>query len=388
MVTPVCPYYSSCSGCSLQHLDYTQQLENKKKNVAKLLKLGNLNDTLNNNNNNNNNIQVFSAEPFYYRNRLEFWFHSQGMGLRKKDHPAEIIDVQQCPIVLPRINELLLELRAEFSNVNAFNLRTKTGLFRQAVIRATTTGDSSISFVLNEDAPEKAIKSAQEEIKAFADKTTANNVLITFVPAEVDEAYSANYQVIKGKDYLTEELLGKRFCYSIQGFFQNNSTMAEKMLEYVCGLLKKHSPTETELLDLYSGVGTFGLTNSALFKKVILVENVPAAITFAKQNIAENKITNASAYALQAHQLSRINFAKDKELVVVADPPRTGMDQKTIVKLNTLKPKVIIYVSCNPTQLAKDLVKFKQYKLNSVALFDLFPQTVHSEVIVELVYQK
>lgn len=375
MTTPVCPYYLSCSGCSLQQLDYAQQLENKKKNIIKLLKLDNQQDK----------VQVFSDQPVHYRNRLEFWFHCQGLGLRKKDHPTEIIDVQECPIVLPKINKLLSEVRTAFSTVDAFNLRTKQGLFRQAVIRATTTGDSSISFVLNEDAPEKAIKSAREKIKAFADKTTANNVLITFVPAEVDEAYSANYQVIKGNDYLTEELLGKRFCYSIQGFFQNNSAMAEKMLEYVHSLLKEHSPAEKELLDLYSGVGTFGLTNSVLFKKVILVENVPAAITFAKQNITENKITNASAYALQAHQLSRINFFNDKELVVVADPPRTGMDQKTIVKLNTLKPKVIIYVSCNPAQLAKDLVKFKHYNLNRVALFDLFPQTVHSEVIVELV---
>lgn len=373
MVQPVCLYYPPCSGCSLQHLDYAQQLENKKKNLIKLLKLDNQQDT----------VQVFSDQPFHYRNRLEFWFHSQGLGLRKKDHPAEIIDVQECPIVLPKINELLSELRTEFSKVDAFNLRTKQGLFRQAVIRATTAGDSSISIVLNEDASGK--EAAVEQIKSFADKTTANHLLVTFVPAEVDEAYSTNYQVIKGKDYLTEELLGKRFYYSIQGFFQNNSTMAEKMLEYVHSLLKEHGSAEKKLLDLYSGVGTFGLTNSALFNKVILVENVPTAITFAKQNITENKITNASAYALQAHQLSRINFSKANELVVIADPPRTGMDQKTIVKLNTLKSKVIIYISCNPTQLAKDLVKFKHYKLNRVALFDLFPQTVHNEVITELV---
>ncbi len=351
----------------MQHLDYARQLQLKKEQVVKLLNI--------------TDVAVFPGQPFGYRNRVEFLFHPRGLGLRKKDHSLEIIDVQECPIAAPTLNQLLQEVRGHFPLVDSFNLRSKKGLFRSAVIRATTIGDSSISFVINEDAPEK--DPAMIIINEFASKTTAKSVLVTFVPSALDGAYSPRYLVLKGNDHLQEKLCGKNFFFPIQGFFQNNSEMAGKMAEYIQGLLLKYDTAGSELLDIYSGVGSFGVICGAPFKKITLVEQVPEAIAFARKNIAENNLKNASTHVLQAHQLSRLKFLKS--LYGIADPPRIGMQQKAIVQLNAIRPRVIIYVSCNPLHLSKDLAKFKRYNIKSVALFDLFPQTGHSEVVVEMV---
>ena len=159
--------------------------------------------------------------------------------------------------------------------------------------------------------------------------------------------------------------------------------MAEKMLEYVHALLGKHDTKQAALLDLYGGVGTFGIILADLFQSVTTVESVPSCVKAAEKNIAENKVPNVKATLLDAMQLKKLTL--QKPLFVVTDPPRSGMHPKTIQQLNVLQPEVIIYVSCNIQQLAKDLPKFKNYQIKSAALFDLFPQTPHVEAIVELV---
>lgn len=375
----ICPYFPLCSGCTTQNLPYQVQLQKKKESLAQLLRKYPSVE-----------INVFSALEWSYRNRMEFIFHPHGLGLRAKDKATKIMDIENCPITLPKINQLLAEVRTNFFGVNNFNLNLKRGIFRGVVLRSTLLGDSAISFVLSEDVSEREVGGEKEQaikkIKEFASKTTAKNVLITIVPSDIDDFYSAKYVVVKGRDYLEEELSQKKLHFPIQGFFQNNPYLAEKMLSYVHELLQKYTTKSAELLDLYSGVGNFGIICSELFSKTTFVESFPDSITFAQKNIQLNEIKNASAHVLQAHQLSRLKFSSD--LYIIADPPRIGMEEKTIIQLNTLKPPVIIYVSCNPQQLSKDLVKFKNYNLKSVALFDLFPHTWHSEVIVELERKK
>ena len=178
----------------------------------------------------------------------------------------------------------------------------------------------------------------------------------------------------------------KNFFYPIQGFFQNNHSMAEKMQGYVTDIIKKFKTKDALLLDLYGGVGTFGIMNAEYYKEVLSIESVTESIETAKKNSEENKCSNVSAMLLDAKQISRLQLKKP--LFVITDPPRTGMDQKTIAVLNQEQPECIIYISCNPQQLAKDLPKFKDYEIQSVALFDLFPQTPHSEAIIGLTKKK
>ncbi len=366
MKQPLCKYFGKCGGCVTQHIEYELQLENKKNLLSKLL--------------NFEDIKVFSDDEYYYRNRMDFVFNNKVIGLRKKGTWYDIIDIEKCVISNKRLNELIKEIREFFKEIDAFDIIKHTGTFRYSVIR-TPQQDSSISFVLNSNSTK--LEQANEKIKEFSKITTANNIIITYVQENTDVSISEDYFIVKGNDFLKEEFFNKTFKYPIQGFFQNNYKIANKMLGYTNELIKKYETKDLSLLDLYGGVGTFGIINSELFKDVLIVESLKSSIDAANENIKENYIKNTKAIILDAIQLKKLEF-KNK-LFVITDPPRSGMHLKTIEQLKKLRPEVIIYVSCNPQQLAKDVEKFKKYKINSVAIFDLFPQTNHSEAIVELV---
>jgi len=361
-----CKYYGKCGGCTLQHIDYSIQLENKKNNLIKTI--------------NFENIEVYSGKDYNYRNRMDMLFTEKGIGFRKKGTWKEMLDVDECVISNNRLNELIKELREFFRENDAFNPVKHTGTFRYAVIR-TPTEDSSISFVLNSDSMK--LEQASEKIREFSEKTTAKNIVVTYVESNTDVSLSEEYYVVKGTEYLKEKYLGKEFTYPIQGFFQNNTEVAEKMQEYVNKILKTYNTKESHLLDLYGGVGTFGIINSELFKKVTIIESVKPSIDAAKINIETNNVKNAEAILLDAKHLQKIKTSG--KTYVITDPPRSGMHPKTIQQLNVIKPEVIIYISCNIEQLGKDLEKFTGYKIKNAAMFDMFPQTNHIEAIVEMV---
>lgn len=366
MANPLCIYFGKCGGCSLQHIGYAIQLDNKKKSLEHATGL--------------KDIKVFSADEYHYRNRMDMIFHKAGLGLRQKGKWYNLIDIEECSISNDRLNNLIKEIRGFFISNDYFDINKNTGTFRYAVIR-TPKNDSSISFVLNSES--KRLTEAVEKIKEFSTKTNANNIIITYVPHNTQESISNDYFVVNGKDVIRETYLNKEFLFSVQGFFQNNTIMAEKMHEYVHKLLSSYNTKQAHLLDLYGGVGTFGIINSALFKNITIIEDSKQCIDAADLNIKNNNINNAKAIILDAKNLKKIDFPKP--LFVITDPPRSGMHPKTIEQLKKLKPEVIIYISCNITQLKKDILKFKDYRLNSAAMFDLFPQTNHSESIVELV---
>lgn len=372
MVSPLCTYFNSCGGCTSQHIPYEVQVENKRRQLQHLLHVQDV-----------SGIQVFHDKEYFYRNRMDFIFHPSGLGFRRRDKWYSIVDIDRCVISSEKLNQLLSEIRIFFKGVDkgvdSFDTKKHTGTFRYAVIR-TPTEDSSISFILN---LEGNVDEAKEKIKAFAKQTTANNIIIGHVDKETDSSVSENYIVVKGSEFLKETYLGKTFWYHSQGFFQNNSVMAEKMQSYVHETLKKYHTKDAHLLDLYAGVGTFGIINAGMFKTTTIVESVQQCITAAEKNIKENSVTNAKAIMLDAKQLKKLSL--QKPLYIITDPPRTGMDIKTIQQINVLEPEVIVYISCNIQQLARDVPKFKNYCIKTVALFDLFPQTNHTEAVVELV---
>ncbi len=365
MAEPLCEYFGTCGGCTAQHLDYAEQLENKKKALAKAIRFP--------------GILIFSDKEYGYRNRMDFSFHKSGLGLRKKDKPNHVVDVKRCVICNEKINSLLAEVNGYFKEVDACDLKTNTGVFKSAVIRATTFS-SSILFTLNPESP--GLEEAADRLKEFAKQTSADNIIINYAVSDNDDSEPEESVVLKGTDTLKEILFGKEFLFSAQGFFQNNTMMAEKMQEYCNSLLKKYDPKNAHLLDVYAGVGTFGIINSGLFSGTTMIESFKPCVKIAELNIAKNDAKNTKALALDAKSLMRISLPEP--LFVIADPPRSGMDPKAIELLRKLEPKALIYISCNVHQLAKDLPKFKEYAIKSAALFDLFPQTAHSEAVVEL----
>lgn len=358
----ICPYFGECGGCSTQHIPYEQQLEQKKNNLAKLI--------------NFDNIEVIYDEPFNYRNRMDFVFHPKGLGLRMKGDWKSIVDIKECPISNDKVNLLLKEVNNFFHHPDSFDIRKHKGTFKYAVIRAPTTG-TSISFVLNDESTR--LKEATETIQEF--KTTADNIIVTRVPPKTDHSIGSDYFIVKGSDQLQESFLNKTFHFNVQGFFQNNTKMAIKMQEYVNNILKQEQTSNHHLLDLYGGVGTFGIVNADLFKSTIIVEEFAPAIETAKENIKLNN-AKAEAHVLDAKNLKKLDLPSP--LMVITDPPRSGMHPNTTKYLSIIKPDLIIYISCNPKQLAKDLHKFTNYEIHQAALFDLFPQTNHMETIITL----
>ena len=169
----------------------------------------------------------------------------------------------------------------------------------------------------------------------------------------------------------------------MQGFFQNNHEVAEQMHLHCRELLEKYNANDAVLIDLYGGVGTFAINSAGFFKEALIVESSKSAIEAAEINIKNNGILNVKAMNLDAKDVKKAEV--HGRLFVLTDPPRSGMHPKTIEYLNATKPDVIIYISCNVSQLGKDIYKFKGYTIKSAALFDLFPQTNHCEAVIELV---
>ena len=365
MAIPRCPYFQKCGGCTTQHIEYEIQLENKRKRLGHLLDY--------------DDIKVFSDTSYTYRNRMDFIFHPTGVGLREKGKWHRIVDIDCCVISEDRINELLTEVRNSFRNPDSFDLKKQTGTFRYVVIR-TGHDSSSLSFVLNSDS--LRLEKAVEQVQEFAKSTSADTVVVTYVPAKSDVSISSDFSRVKGDGTLTARYLGKAFEYSVQGFFQNNHVMAEKMQSYCNELLSKHDTKQAHLLDLYAGVGTFGIVNAGLFKSVTMVESFQACVDAAERNITANGVSNASVMRRDAKQLGKL--ALHTPLFVITDPPRSGMDPRALYHLSELQPERILYVSCNVKRLAMDIKRFPGYTIESVALFDLFPQTNHIEAVVEL----
>ena len=360
MRQPLCPYFGTCAGCDTQHIEYELQLKNKVKSLGMLTGFQ------------HDKIGVFHGKEYNYRNRMDFIFQSGKLGLRAKGN--KVMDIEACPISGEKLNELILETREFFYKIKSSGLNPN--IFFYAVIRAPSM-DSSISFVINESSMSKL--KAVEMVKEFSKNSKAENVIAGF--GRDNESTTSRFMVIKGSEFLKEKFLGKIFFFHSQGFFQNNSSVAEKMIEYT---KSKLDSKKGHLLDLYGGVGIFGLSMSELFEKVTIVESFPLSAKCADENIRFNKIKNANAVCIDAKNINKLRFSEP--LHVITDPPRSGMEHKALDKLIALNPQTIIYISCNPLQFRKEFIKFSRhgYKIKSVALFDMFPQTNHIEAVIEM----
>jgi 23S rRNA (uracil1939-C5)-methyltransferase len=278
------------------------------------------------------------------------------------------------------LNTLIREIREFFHCVDTFDSETHVGTFRFAVIR-TPPSNSAVLIVLNKDS--EKLYEAQKMVRTYAEKTTAKNVLLTYVTHDSGASISDDYEIVKGSDMLSETYLGYTFRYHVQGFFQNNHEMAERLQVYCHDLLKSYATKDAHFLDLYGGVGTFGIINAGLFKDVTILENYEPAIQACKGNVIENNLSNVKPILMDAKHLKILELSGP--LYAILDPPRSGMNPRTLKRLNKIKPELIVFISCNVKLLRRELPYLSNYKIKSAALFDLFPQTPHQEAVIELV---
>ncbi|MBI4146742.1 23S rRNA (uracil(1939)-C(5))-methyltransferase RlmD [Candidatus Woesearchaeota archaeon] len=367
MEEPPCPYFGTCGGCTSQHIEYEEQVKKKTEFVQKLFPKVPIRTTFD--------------QPYHYRNRMDFTFTKKGIGLREKGSWEKLLPIEQCPISNEQLNTRLAEVQQWTKNnpVNPFDVVTQTGTLKYVVIR-TPRNTNSITFILNKESP-----NMEEQImliKKFAETTTAKNILIGTIGAKTDMSISEELTVIKGDEMLSETLCNKTITYHSQAFFQNNTKMAEKMIEHVKELAIGNSQLDVRktLVDLYGGAGTFGICLADRFDKTIIIDNSKQNITCAQQNIVANKLTNTFAICADAKALAD----HTEEITLIVDPPRAGLHPKVIKTINQLKPKTIIYISCNPKQMAQDIARLTEYKIDSLAVFDLFPQTEHVEAVAKL----
>ena len=318
-------------------------------------------------------VEFVPGPASHYRARMDFVFFPGGLGLREPGSHDRFVDIRESDLAVPRINELLAAVRERFVGFDPFDQRTKRGGLRYCVIRSLDT--ASVSFVVNPEA--ERLGELTRAIESFVRGTSCENVLVTRVPPETDASVSSDYDVVKGSDLLEAELGGAKLFVHAQGFFQNDVEVAEKMHVFARDCLLGGGT----LVDLYGGVGAFACSLGSAFERAIVIEDHEGSAALAQRNLEANGIAG-EAIAGDATLLAR--FDPDRA-TVVTDPPRTGMSERAMRSLARMRPERVLYVSCNPLVLPRDLAYLRGYSIERACAFDLFPGTDHFELVVSLV---
>jgi 23S rRNA (uracil1939-C5)-methyltransferase len=377
-VKPPCPLFGKCGGCQLMHLDYKSQLEMKRQRVADAFeRIGKLEsaDVL---------PCIPSPSPLAYRNKIQMPIRKGPDGLRigfNARNSHELAEVDFCHIHCPLGQEAYETARDVIKNssLTAYDWQTESGEMRYLIIK-TAVKTEQVLVLLVTSGP------ASEELKETAKKMMNGNSRIRGVvhninPNPDNVVLGEEFALLAGEGHIEEEICGLFFKISPASFFQVNPEQAENLYRKV----EEYAELDGSeiVLDAYCGVGTMSLILSRKAKEVIGVECVPQAIVDAKANAKRNAIENAAFVCEDsATYIQRI----EKVDVAVLNPPRKGCEKELLDKIGSLRPKKVVYVSCDPATLARDLqlLTAHGYRVTKAQPFDMFPQTAHVETVVQL----
>jgi 23S rRNA (uracil1939-C5)-methyltransferase len=380
-VEPPCPYFGQCGGCRLQHLAYPAQLAFKEKQVRDCLtRLGGLPPF-------ELRPIVPAPEPYGYRNKMEFTVAEPGpaLGLHAAERYDVVLDIERCLLQSERMNALLDEVRrqARTRGLSVWDQRTERGLLRFVTVReGRRTGEAMVNLVASTPDVE-ALMPVADALKTRVPATAS--VLVNVNAKKASVAIGTEEHLLLGRDHITESLGGVTFQVSANSFFQTNTVQAERLFALVaeaCAL----DGAET-VLDLYSGTGAISLLLARRAGHVYGIELAAAAVADAVRNARANGIDNCTFLAGEVrHVLPALMREGVRASVVVADPPRAGFHPKALAALAALAPARIVYVSCNPATLARDVGDLARqgYRLEWVQPVDMFPQTPHIEAVARL----
>lgn len=329
-----CPYYHECGGCNIAHINYKKQLEFKKNTVIDIFKrYANLDI--------NPNI-CESEDNIHYRNKVVLHVENNKKGFYK-DETNELVPIDNCLLLNKKLNDV----------IDSFTKRLDISEFKEILLR--TNGE--------------------EVLAKFTSDNELLNTNIVLRDKEDKEGEDATKYI---KENAIIFNLGKyKYAVTSNSFFQVNTKQTIRLYDKVREYVGK-GKIETAL-DLYCGTGTIGIYISDLCNRVIGVEVNKSSVTCANYNKLLNKIDNIEF--IEGDVSTIINNEMNTDLIVV-DPPRSGLDNKTISIIKQIKPKKLIYVSCNPMTLARDIQKLsEEYKINDIELFDMFPNTHHVECV-------
>ena len=391
---PFCPVYRQCGGCSLQKVSYDNQLSLKGDMVKSIMDNVIKGDYV---------FEGILGSPFEwaYRNKMEFSFGDEykdgplSLGLHKKGSFHDILTTSECKIVNDDYNNILSTVLDFFRELGFpfYHKMRHTGYLRHLVIRRSVkTSEILINVVTTgnfdelpecrkyrEDGIYEDLRDRLLELDLYG---SIEGILHTYNDSLADVVQSDKTDIVYGRDYITEQLLGLEFKISTFSFFQTNTLGAEvlysKAREFV-GETK-----DKVVFDLYSGTGTIAQIIAPVAKKVIGVEIVEEAVEAAKENAALNGLNNCSFIA--GDVLKVIDNIDDKPDLIILDPPRDGIHPKALTKIIDYGVDKLVYISCKPTSLARDLEMLQErgYRVERVCAVDMFPQTYHVECVTLL----
>jgi len=372
---PPCPYYihdwrqdeTACGGCQVQHLEYAAQLEAKRHIVCDALqRIGRVQDA---------EVApcIPSPQPFGYRNKGDFVVGMQSgraqVGLNARNS-HDIIDIESCPIQQQPNNELLAAARACIAQGLAppFDAASGRGVLRRLVMRTATNGEMLLIAMTT--------GAAWPQVEAFAQRMLE---MVPWLVGVMRREPKSTAKPIAGRDWLEETVLGIRLRATGDAFFQINSALTPTLVETALGMAQiEHGQ---RALDLYCGVGLFSLAMARQGAQVLGIEAHSGAVRDAQFNALQNGLTAEFKAGDAAKLLSRAAGSWD---VVLLDPPRAGAAE-CLEALLKIGPQRIVYVSCDPATLARDLGNLReQYRLVEAVPVDLFPQTAHVETVALL----
>ena len=423
---PACPHFGKCGGCTYQTVAYEEQLKIKSAQVEKLLS------------------EVVSGElPFEgiigspvteeYRNKMEFSFGDEykdgplALGLHKRNSMYDIVPVTECKIIdedyrkiLTCVQNYAIEKELPFQHKLSHE-----GYLRHLLVRKSVKTGQILVDIVTTTQIEHDFTELVNRLTSIEYKGTLTGVLHTFNDSLADAVINEKTELLYGQDYIEEELLGLRFKITPFSFFQTNSLGAEvlysKAREYVlsggfgdvAGVdgagadsvagnaddtvsakaagnvnVQGNAGSKPVIYDLYTGTGTIAQMLSPVASKVIGVEIVAEAVEAAKKNAAQNGLTNCEFIADDV--LKALDNIEIKPDFIVLDPPRDGIHPKALEKIIDYGVDRMVYISCKPTSLARDLVTLQErgYKVEKCCCVDMFPNTGHVETVVLLSQQK
>jgi 23S rRNA (uracil1939-C5)-methyltransferase len=392
-INPPCVYSGFCGGCKWQFLEYEVQLEYKRQHVQESLQhIGQLKD-----------VQVHPTIPspliFGYRNKMEFtctdrrWLTPDelqqpeidkdfGIGLHIPGTFFKVFDTKSCLLQPDLANHILDDVRKfiKFSDLPAYGLRSHLGFWRFLMLRHSVAYDQwMVNLITASDAHQTLQPLARLLMEKYPQVTTVvNNITSRKAGVAIGE-----FEIkLAGKPTIADRIGSFEFEISANSFFQTNTLGAAKLYETV----RKYAELNGSeiIIDLYSGTGTIPIVLSGIAREVIGLEMISSAVADAENNCRHNHVENCRFVAGDIREtLPKITCRSD---VLIIDPPRAGMHRDVTKQVLAMSPERIVYVSCNPATLARDLVLLKEaYQVQEVQPVDLFPHTYHIESVAKLV---
>lgn len=374
----ICKHNEFCGGCLYQEMPYQEQMIMKGKEVLRLLAAKGIEPE--------KNLGVEGSPIQYgYRNKMEYTFGDEvkdgemTLGMHKKGRFMSIVTVDECQLVTEDFNRIL---RATLDyctdkGYHFYHKKSHKGLLRNLILRrGVHTGELLVNLVTSTQEPfDDGGYLACLQSLDLQDQLVG--VLHTYNDGFADAVVCDRMEIVFGRDYYMEEVMGLKFRVSAFSFFQTNVLAVEKLYTEAISMIDRVDGKT--VFDLYCGTGTITQTLALRAKEAIGVEIVEEAVAAAKENAELNGLSNCRFMA--GDVLKVLDELEEKPDVIVVDPPRMGIHPKALQKILNYGVKQIVYVSCNPKTLAENLemVRFAGYKVKSLKVFDNFPHTKHTE---------